>query len=312
MAGGKTDMERIGLFSEVGYTTIGDKYPKVDPNSRPFNEAAYKNKHMLPGGSKTRSALQAGYFEGQFKRIMEKEAYTDPVKLRRQQRLKESTKNIGKAFLPNAGEKLPCGLGNHYGTFSGPINAFSPVPRPRKAYTAPGRNFTTNPPKKGTGYGYIGVTLGKYQDHAVEAYNRAKEMRRKEMLAHKAMLKGAAFRLNSHPQTYFDHNPYRPDRPLGPPKKASASLPPVKPFKPSSPPKKIAGAKAGTFDPYPSHSNDPYVVKKKKAPTTNKEGKIFHPALGPKSRPTKSIVSQNVIKSVHRDNYKSVRQVMAF
>ena len=27
--GGKTDMERIGLFSEMGYTTIGDKYPKV-------------------------------------------------------------------------------------------------------------------------------------------------------------------------------------------------------------------------------------------------------------------------------------------
>ena len=31
--GGKTDMERIGLFSEVGYTTIGDKYPKVHVSS---------------------------------------------------------------------------------------------------------------------------------------------------------------------------------------------------------------------------------------------------------------------------------------
>ena len=45
---------RVGLFSEVGYTTIGDKYPKVDPNSRPFNTEAYKKKQMLPGGSKTR------------------------------------------------------------------------------------------------------------------------------------------------------------------------------------------------------------------------------------------------------------------
>ena len=27
--GGKNDMERVGLFSEVGYTTIGDKYPAV-------------------------------------------------------------------------------------------------------------------------------------------------------------------------------------------------------------------------------------------------------------------------------------------
>lgn len=51
--------------------------------------------------------LKAGYFENQFKRIMEKEAYTDPVKIRRQERLKEGKKNLGKAFLPNNGEKLP-------------------------------------------------------------------------------------------------------------------------------------------------------------------------------------------------------------
>nr|XP_002130769.1 UPF0602 protein C4orf47 homolog [Ciona intestinalis] len=311
-SGGKTDMERIGIFSEVGYTTIGDKYPKVHASSLPFNEAAYKGKHMLPGGSKTRSALQAGYFDNQFKRIMEKEAYTDPIKLRRQHRLKEGKKNIGKAFLPNNGEKLPCGLGNHYGTFSGTIGAFSPVSRPRKPYTAPGRNFTTNPAKKGTGYGYVNVILGKYHEHAVEAYDRAKEARWKEQQAHKGTLKGGPFKLNLHPQTYFDYNPYRSDRGPGPAKKGSGKLPAVKPFKPSSPPKKIGGSKAGTFDPYPSHSNDPYVIKQKKAATTNKDGKLFHPSQGMKSRPTDSIMSQNVMKSVHRDNYKSIRSVMAY
>merc|ERR1711937_105660 len=62
---------------------------------------AYKKKQMLPGGSKTRSALQSGYFEPVFKRIMEKEAYSDPVKLRRQLRVAKSKKNIGKAFLPS-------------------------------------------------------------------------------------------------------------------------------------------------------------------------------------------------------------------
>lgn len=45
------------------------------------------------------------------------------------------------------------GLGNHYGTLSGPIGAFSPVAKSRSAYKAPGRNFTTNPAKKGTGFG---------------------------------------------------------------------------------------------------------------------------------------------------------------
>lgn len=312
MAGGKTDMERIGLFSEAGYTTLGDRYPKVDPSSRPFNDAAYKGKHMLPGGSKARSALQAGYFDSQFKRIMEKEAYSDPVKTRRQQRMKEATKNIGKAFVPNAGEKSMSGLGNHYGTFSGPIGAFSPVSRGRKPYTAPGRNVTTNPPKKGTGFGYLGVTLGKYPDHATEVYDKARDLRRKEIMAHKSLLKGGAFKLNLHPQDYFDQNPFRSDRPVGPPKKSAGKLPPVKPFKPSSPAKNIGGSKSGTFDPYPSHSNDPYTVKTKKLPTTNKEGKIFHPALGPKSRPTKSIVDQNIAKSIHADNYRSTNQVMAF
>jgi len=50
---------------------------------------------------------KAGYFDSQFKRILEKEAYSDPVKLRRQERLNQSKRNLGKAFLPNNGGKLP-------------------------------------------------------------------------------------------------------------------------------------------------------------------------------------------------------------
>ena len=60
---------------------------------------------MLPGGSKTRSALQTGYFNDKYGRILEGEAYTDPIKIRRQQRLKEAQRNIGKAFLPSSGDK---------------------------------------------------------------------------------------------------------------------------------------------------------------------------------------------------------------
>ena len=75
--------------------------------TEPFNESAGKSKQMLPGGSKTRSALQAGYFEEKFARVFESEAYSDAVKRRRQQRLKESNKNIGKAFLPSSGDKQP-------------------------------------------------------------------------------------------------------------------------------------------------------------------------------------------------------------
>lgn len=53
------------------------------------------------------SALQAGYFEPQFVRVFEGEAYSNRVQLRRRYRLAESKKNLGKAFLPNNGDKLP-------------------------------------------------------------------------------------------------------------------------------------------------------------------------------------------------------------
>lgn len=62
---------------------------------------------MLPGGSKERSALQAGYFDGKFQRILEGEAYSDPIKLRRLHRLNEAKKNIGKAFFPSNTGKRP-------------------------------------------------------------------------------------------------------------------------------------------------------------------------------------------------------------
>lgn len=55
----------------------------------------------------------------------------------------------------------PSGLGSHYGTLSGKISHFSAEtkPKPRKAPEL--KNMMTNPPKKGSGYGYCDVTLGK-------------------------------------------------------------------------------------------------------------------------------------------------------
>ena len=70
-----------------------------------FNESASKSKQMLPGGSKARSALQAGYFNDKYGRVFEGESYNDPIKIRRQHRLRENQKNIGKAFLPSNGDK---------------------------------------------------------------------------------------------------------------------------------------------------------------------------------------------------------------
>ncbi|XP_064613219.1 cilia-and flagella-associated protein 96-like isoform X1 [Liolophura sinensis] len=307
---GKTDMERIGIFQEMGYVSIGDRYKTKGVQ---FNTSAGKGKQMLPGGSKERSALQAGYFDNKFQRILEGEAYSDPIKLRRLNRLNEAKKNIGKAFFPSNTGKRPSGLGNHYGTFAGAIGAFSPISKGRSQSATHSRNFVTNPSKKGTGYGYLSVTIGPYYKHETDPFDNPRRIMKKENESHKAALKGAAFKLNMHPKAYFDSNPYATDKPLGPKKEEPKRIP-VNPFKPSSPGKSPAGMKAGTFDPYPSHSADPYKVLRntRAVNIVNKTGKTFMPTPGPKSTPVTSIVNQNVQRSINSQNYRSYTTLSAF
>lgn len=303
MGGGETknDLNRIGLFSELGYVSVGDSYKKT--NGTTFNDAAHKGKQMLPGGSKTKSALQAGYFDKSFYRIMQGEGYTDPVKRRRQDRLDKGKLNIGNAFMPSHAGKHPSGHGSHYGTFSGPIGTFSPVTKNKKSYVSPGKNFMTNPSKKGTGYGYVKVLIGKAQEHALEPYDAGKEIMKQSHILSKQMMKGGAFKLNLHPKAYFDNNPYKTDKPMAPYKDAKKKRAPPKPFQPSSPGKSIGGAKAGCFTQYPSHSNDPYITKKNSF-RDNKQKNIFMPSQGPKSMPMHSIMAQNITRSINRTNFK--------
>ncbi|XP_049898957.1 UPF0602 protein C4orf47 homolog [Epinephelus moara] len=307
---GKSDMERVGVFKEMSYISVGDKYNP--PTSRPFNESAYRSRQMQAGVAKQRCALQNGFFEKSFKRVFEREALSDPVKLARQNRIQQAKKNLGKAFLPCNGVKKPCGSGSYYGTLSGPVESMSPLSVARKVNRAPGRNIVTSPPKKGSGYSYPNVTLSKIELYASDPYNRAKEAMKKEAAIHHSKIKDGPFKLNLHPRDYFQGNPYRSDKPLPP---ANKSLPAAQkvstvPFKPSSPSKKIGGMKAGTFGTYPSHSADPYVIRRSK-PT--KQEPIFCPVPGPKSIPVKSIITVNVNRSVNSANYTStIPAVMTF
>ncbi|XP_065063088.1 cilia-and flagella-associated protein 96-like [Rhopilema esculentum] len=300
----RNDLNRLGLFSELGYISIGDPY--VPPNSKPFNINASKGKQILPGGAKSKSALQSGYFDKSFDRIMQGEAYTDPVKRRRQERISQSKKNLGKPFVPSHSGKKPSGANSHYGTFSGPVNAFSPLGKGKKSYASPGRNFITNPLRKGTGYGYVNVLIGKPQTYSTEPYDRGRELVKKGQEDSKGKMKGGAFKLNLCPKQYFDVNPYKADRPLPPLREPKTDTREVKPFKQSSPGKEIGGSKAGCFNGYPSHSNDPYVVHKNSFRSFNDGGekKIFRPSQGPKSCPTKSVISQNVQRRINRLTYK--------
>ncbi|XP_044061280.1 UPF0602 protein C4orf47 homolog isoform X1 [Siniperca chuatsi] len=306
----KSDMERLGVFKEMSYISVGDKY--APPTNPPFKESAYRSRQMQAGIAKQRCALQSGFFDKSFKRVFEREALSDPLRLARQNRIQQAKKNLGKAFLPCIGVKKPCGSGSYYGTLSGPVEAMSPLSVPRKAHRAPGRNIVTSPPKKGSGYSYPNVTLSKIELYASDPYSRAKEVLKKEAAIHRSKLKDGPFKLNLHPRDYFQGNPYRSDKPLPPahkPLQPAQTVPPV-PFKPPSPSKKIGGMKAGTFDTYPLHSADPYVIRHSKP--TNQEP-IFRPAPGPKSTPVKSIITVNVNRSVHSANYTStIPTVMTF
>ncbi|XP_051277241.1 UPF0602 protein C4orf47 homolog isoform X1 [Dicentrarchus labrax] len=299
---GKSDMERLGVFKEMSYISVGDKYsPLTNP---PFNESAYRSRQMQAGIAKQRCALQSGFFDKSFNRIFEREALSDPLRLARQNRIQQSKKNLGKAFMPCHGVKKPCGSGSYYGTLSGPVEAMSPQSVAQKAHRPPGRNIVTSPPKKGSGYSYPNVTLSKIELYASDPYGRAKDVLKREATIHRSKLRDGPFKLNLHPRDYFQGNPYRSDKPLPP---AQKPLPPGQkvspvPFKPSSPSKKIGGMKAGTFDTYPSHSADAYVIRRSKP--TNLEP-VFRPAPGPKSTPVKSIITVNVNRSVHSANYTS-------
>ena len=62
---------------------------------------------------------------------------------------------------------------------------------------------------------------------------------------------------------------------------------------------KDGGMKAGTFDPYPSHSADQYRVKATVSRDTSaaaKSGRVYVPPPGPKSAPTTSVLDQNVYR----------------
>jgi len=62
-------------------------------------------------------------------------------------------------------------LGSTYGTFGGKTDYFSRKEREGKPYEHEKPNVKTNPPKKGTGYGYPQVGLEKYPEYKGDKYN---------------------------------------------------------------------------------------------------------------------------------------------
>jgi len=309
------DQQVFGVFSQPGYISIGDKYPKTHHSFVPFNAQSGKGKQMGTAFHKQRSAHQDGYFDNQFKRVFEKEAYHDRLKAKRLDRMQKKRLNIGGNFIPTDAEKTRNGAGMHFGTLSGPIEHFSAQDRPLVKGKQVGKNFYTNPGKKGIGWGYVNVTLGGEYPHKDEKYDRSKELYSIALQNQRSKIRDGAFKLNSHPVDYFNENPYRSDVPLGPikDKKIGGGKSGLQaPFLPSNPGKNPAGAKLGTFDPYPSHSADQYKPRVKRSPAPRRNGNLFTPQPRLKSKPVRSILAYNVNAKTNKQNYNTIRKVVGY
>ncbi|CAH8492315.1 unnamed protein product [Heterobilharzia americana] len=301
----KPDLDRLGYFKELSYHTIGDPY--VDLGRAALSQSSMKGRQMYGAYTKTRCGLNDGYFSP-FKRSFIGEALTDMTKIRHQERLKEKSKERPIVFFPPSGSKQLIGSGGYWGTFSGSIPHFSNESI-QSIKSSSGKNFYTSPPKKGSGSGYLNITIGKFPTYVSEPYLDSVG-KTSDTENHKRLLMGRKGFILSGNIDYFGPDPYKVQ--------GLQKLPTVVPiqtksitvpFRPSNPGKQPGGYKAGTFNPFPKYISDPYIDPYKRL-RSKRESKVFIPSSGFKSARFESILTRNVYKAMNSSNYDLVKSVV--
>eukprot|EP00039_Didymoeca_costata_P024046 m.9068 g.9068 ORF g.9068 m.9068 type:complete len:305 (-) comp4004_c0_seq1:252-1166(-) len=288
----KSTQQLMGTFSMPSFTTVGDPYEKKAAKKADPRE---KGKQMMTTATRGKGATMDGYFGNSYARVFEKEPLSDTVKQRRKQEMSKRKKMLGPNYKPSGPTKSIGSAGSYEGTFAGKMEYFSGARKGKEKKKKESRNFLTNPPKKGSGFGYNNVTIGKLPEYKSSPYSAAQAAEKAQAKKHQAAMKAGAFKATApnDPQgdrAYFDNNPYRQPKALGKPKK----LPPVKkvnvPFYPTKPPPSMtsSGAKTGTFTKFE------YTPEKPKAKGTKKPQKVFKPVSNAKGTPMTSIISLNV------------------
>jgi len=331
-----TAQETFGWFNRPPYESSREPYQEVVVKFRDFSDqnakkgkknAGMRVKLEQPpfrsdGEMKSRDATQDGYFDKTFKRIFEKEG---PGRQGESGPAKSGALKGGRVqlqqppYIPPAPGKLNSGVGDYYGTFHGPFKHFDPAQRPQGPLIFEPTNFLTRPGKKGTGYGYIDVTLNKYPQYKSEPYQAAAtlaNMVKGKLGGGRVKISDSPFVSTIHEQEMFDNGDcYRPPKkPVKPPKaKKPLGFVPFKQenvFVPSNPGKKDGGCRAGGFSKLPSHyPRDPY---KRMGPeylkdVMNKDGKKYVPinTTCPYSQRFTSHISQIVKKEINTHNYRT-------
>ncbi|ORX78758.1 hypothetical protein BCR32DRAFT_294864 [Anaeromyces robustus] len=207
----KPDLDRMGIFKEMEYIS---KDPYVDQYKTTKNLQRGKGKQFIINPSRKGHDTNDVYFES-FKRILEKEAYTKVNDVYRKNRL-EKLKKVTVPFRPSNVCPKGSGKGSIYGTFDQqyPLSDKDKDNYPKSKPSAPSKsnakvnkNIYTNPAKKGVGYGYVDVTIGKYYEYMSDPYDRMREQRKKERIeSQKKNVDTKPFIAGSNKNEYFDNS----------------------------------------------------------------------------------------------------------
>lgn len=211
------------------------------------------------------------------------------------------------------------GLGTYYGTFISEMESFSPEKReePASQFDKSLPNFLTRPGKKGTGYGYVDVTINPYpeymEDPAFNFYEAHKAMREE----FEAGLRGETFKPSGAPQEYFDPNPFFDERdPDGEIEtydfdrlESKIESGDIKPFIPANTTKKINGNKdvVSPLERFPSYDpSDPWEVVPTNVFRQSKpdpEKPPWKAQFGNRTRQQRSIMQYNITLNVNPTNF---------
>ncbi|KAJ3014950.1 hypothetical protein HKX48_004873 [Thoreauomyces humboldtii] len=262
---GRPDLDRIGIFSEAPYISTGDKFN--EKNSGAFLAERTKGKQFITNPGKL-------YFNKEFARVFENE---------------------------------PSGKGSPFGTFdqqwpiqrknSEGIPSFTAL-REQPKHERQKTNFLTSPPKRGTGYGYANVTIGKSPEYTGDPYNAADVASKKTHEDHKRRVVGERPFVTSSSNMEF----FTPFVSLA---KDGAGA--GKDVKPTS--AKRASKQGTTQQPFKPSSGPGYTINKYPSAEEGKNGKaggedavrpprgpalIFRCAGAPRTYPIRSIIESNI------------------
>lgn len=282
------DLQRLGIFKEQSYTSIGDPYR--DPKLTTSFRSAF-----LTSGTKSISATSDGFFSP-FLRTFRGEASENVSQVSRRKPL--------KAWHPPSPSKEPCGLGSSFGTLSiRPAAYFNPRERYVKSARTTRRGIYTNPPQKGTG---AGIGLSPYPLYLSDPYDKTEV----KALASK---KQTPFRLGARPTSgVFCTNPFEGGTMVTLTKPQRSKSAPVKrtPFRPAGVNTRSLN---GCINPYPGAiiEGEPKKAEKKKG-EPKKALRPFTASGGLKSYPVASVIAKNVQKSITPLNYTSLKRGIVY